>query len=237
MAYPGTLIAFSPGTVIRSADANSNNDALRNSLLTAVLKDTAATITVGHTISADPGLIFSAAVSRIVPGATSFSHRNAANTADNLIVLDNGDATFRTKATMPGPLVLTTAVSKIIPGATSISLRNAADSADNLLLFDGGAMTLRDTVVLNKAANGDLLDLQLAAFTKVKLRTFSGTGRIDIDGAQVLRATRTGWATATGTATRTTFDTATVTLPLLAERMKALIDDLHITAGHGLIGT
>ena len=35
-----------------------------------------------------------------------------------------------------------------------------------------------------------------------------------------------GWARPTGTATRTTFDTATVTLPLLAERMKALVDDL-----------
>lgn len=34
-----------------------------------------------------------------------------------------------------------------------------------------------------------------------------------------------GWQQATGTATRTTFDTATVTLPLLAQRMKALIDD------------
>lgn len=36
----------------------------------------------------------------------------------------------------------------------------------------------------------------------------------------------TGWAAASGTATRTTFDTATVTLPLLAQRVKALIDDL-----------
>ena len=35
-----------------------------------------------------------------------------------------------------------------------------------------------------------------------------------------------GWARPTGTATRTTFDTATVTLPLLAERVKALVDDL-----------
>lgn len=35
-----------------------------------------------------------------------------------------------------------------------------------------------------------------------------------------------GWQVATGTATRTTFDTATVTLPLLAQRIKALIDDL-----------
>lgn len=54
---------------------------------------------------------------------------------------------------------------------------------------------------------------------------------------QVLGPRKTGWATATGTATRTTFDTATVTLPQLAERFKALIDDLHATAGHGLIGT
>ena len=35
------------------------------------------------------------------------------------------------------------------------------------------------------------------------------------------------WATATGTANRATFDTSTVTLPQLAERLKALIDDLY----------
>ncbi len=35
----------------------------------------------------------------------------------------------------------------------------------------------------------------------------------------------------------TTFDTATVTTAQLAECVKALIDDLHGTAGHGLIGT
>jgi hypothetical protein len=55
-------------------------------------------------------------------------------------------------------------------------------------------------------------------------------------GTQVLGARKTGWATATGTATRTTFDTASVTLPQLAERLKALIDDFHATAGHGAIG-
>lgn len=54
---------------------------------------------------------------------------------------------------------------------------------------------------------------------------------------QLLGTRKTGWAVATGTATRTTFDTASVTLPQLAERVKALIDDLHQTAGHGLIGT
>lgn len=53
------------------------------------------------------------------------------------------------------------------------------------------------------------------------------------DGIKVVGARATGWAAATGTATRTTFATGSVTLPLLAERVKALIDDF-IT--HGLIG-
>lgn len=48
---------------------------------------------------------------------------------------------------------------------------------------------------------------------------------------------KTGWAVATGTATRTTFDTTTVTLAQLAEHVKALIDDLHQTAGYGIIRT
>ena len=43
-------------------------------------------------------------------------------------------------------------------------------------------------------------------------------------------APSTGWAAATGTASRTSFDTATVSTPQLAARVKALIDDL-ITRG------
>lgn len=44
---------------------------------------------------------------------------------------------------------------------------------------------------------------------------------------------RTGWTSPTGTATRTTFATSTVTVSQLAERVKGLIDDL---TAHGLIG-
>lgn len=65
--------------------------------------------------------------------------------------------------------------------------------------------------------------------------TVQGTGFL-VSGNQVVGARKTGWALATGTATRTAFDTATVTLSQLAERTKALIDDLYSTAGHGLIG-
>lgn len=56
---------------------------------------------------------------------------------------------------------------------------------------------------------------------------------LSIAGAQIATSRRTGWAAPTGTATRTTFNTATVTLTQLAERVKALIDDLTT---HGLIG-
>ena len=49
-------------------------------------------------------------------------------------------------------------------------------------------------------------------------------GELRRGGTKVVGARETGWATATGTATRTTFDTATVTTAQLAERVKALID-------------
>jgi hypothetical protein len=52
-------------------------------------------------------------------------------------------------------------------------------------------------------------------------------------GVQLLSTRKTGWTAATGTATRTEFVTSTVTLEQLAQRVKALTDDL---ISHGLIG-
>jgi hypothetical protein len=57
--------------------------------------------------------------------------------------------------------------------------------------------------------------------------------RLLFNGNQVLREQIGGWTAATGTPTRTTFATSTVTTAQLAERVKALIDDL---ISHGLIG-
>ena len=54
-----------------------------------------------------------------------------------------------------------------------------------------------------------------------------------IAGTTVVNTRKTGWGGATGTATRTTFATGTVTTAQLAERVKALIDDLTT---HGMIG-
>ena len=58
-------------------------------------------------------------------------------------------------------------------------------------------------------------------------------GAYRVDGVKVVGNRATGWGAATGAVTRATFDTATVTTAQLAQRVKALLDDL-IT--HGLIG-
>lgn len=61
----------------------------------------------------------------------------------------------------------------------------------------------------------------------------SVAGVYRVGATQILTSRRTGWGAPTGTATRGVFATTTVTLQQLAERVKALIDDLTT---HGLIG-
>jgi len=77
-------------------------------------------------------------------------------------------------------------------------------------------------------------ELNLTPSTRVSVSgNVDATGVYKIGGTQVLGARKTGWGAATGTATRSTFATSTVTLSQLAERVKALIDDL---VSHGVIG-
>lgn len=106
-----------------------------------------------------------------------------------------------------------------LANTASVAFRNAA----NLANFVGLTVNSSDVMILCDNAMG----LRIANNTGASLGFFSTT--------PVTR--RTGWGTATGTATRTTFDTATVTLSQLAERVKAMIDDLHATAGYGLFAT
>lgn len=95
-------------------------------------------------------LRFSPAVSQIVPGATSLSLRNNANSADNILITDAGAVTIRALLTALAGLTITAgnltfgaASGKVIPGATQLSFRNNADSADNLLISNAGDVTIR----------------------------------------------------------------------------------------------
>lgn len=78
----------------------------------------------------------------------------------------------------------------------------------------------------------------VAVITAVGNLSVAGTGHfggaLSIFGTQVISTRRGGWGAPTGTATRASFDTATATTVQLAERLKAMIDDL---TAHGLIGS
>lgn len=116
-------------------------------------------------------------------------------------------------------------------GMSVIDCRGAGDlftvnNASNLTFIVG---LIGSTMSVANATNAWVADL-LAG----KVTTPNG---VIVGANQVIGARKPGWTPATGTATRTTFVTSTVTLPQLAEHVKALIDDLHATAGHGLIGT
>ena len=82
------------------------------------------------------------------------------------------------------------------------------------------------------ARGGDFSGAVIASSFTSAIIDNSG-GAYTYSGTQVVAGRRTGWTAATGTATRTTFATSTVTTAQLAERVKALLDDLIV---HGLIG-
>ena len=70
-------------------------------------------------------------------------------------------------------------------------------------------------------------------YTGGSLNLATGTAEYRIAGTKVLDARETGWTAMAGTATKGGFDTATVTLPQLAQVVKALVDkDIY----HGNIG-
>jgi hypothetical protein len=124
------------------------------------------------------------------------------------------------------------------------------DSALNNTVF--GTFGLLSNVVTDGAESGQWFWTTIAAGVsatrfKVGAGLMVGNGAADpgntninvegayyADGTKVVGNRVAGWAAASGTATRTTFATGSVTTAQLAERVKALIDDL---VAHGLIGT
>jgi hypothetical protein len=115
----------------------------------------------------------------------------------------------------------------------------------NMKSTDAGGLGL-DCFSIYTYTNGNVKSVPFVILDNdnVGIGTTSPSQKLDVNGSakatsfvvgisQVVSARRTGWAAPTGTATRTTFATSTITLPQLAERVKALIDDLTT---HGLIG-
>lgn len=112
------------------------------------------------------------------------------------------------------------------------------------LMVDAAVGNATGLIVTNNSSTLPTIDIRIASSGSGPLAAFSvdgsnvarilSSGAYQINNNQIIASRRTGWTAPTGTPTRTTFVTGSVTLPQLAERVKALIDDLTT---HGLIGT
>jgi hypothetical protein len=128
-------------------------------------------------------------------------------------------------------------VSALASFSSAGSITTFAGSGTCRMYRCGGTIaTSGDMIFQSDAVGSRDFCFAAGAATAIVAKILS-TGAYQIAGLQIISTRKTGWTVATGTPTRTAFDTASVTLPQLAERVKALIDDLHQTAGHGLIGT
>jgi hypothetical protein len=144
-------------------------------------------------------------------------------------------------------------------GATSLTTPNysiyigyTARGKDN---SDNNSVVIGGNLPIGLGANTTVLGTSATTLTRIFGNLLLGTSIDDASGAvlqcsgtvnlatgnaykinnvQIINARKTGWAAATGTATRSTFDTSTVTTEQLAERVKALLDDL---ISHGLLGS
>lgn len=116
-----------------------------------------------------------------------------------------------------------TAALALADGGTGAS--SAAAARGNLGL---GSIATQDagSVAITGGAVSGLASLAVAGDADV-------SGDYKVDSVKVVSNRRTGWGAPTGTASRATFETSGATVGQLAQRLKALIDDL---LAHGLIG-
>jgi hypothetical protein len=142
--------------------------------------------------------------------------------------LDIGDPSANYGATTI-PLIL-----KLVAGKPMIQGWAVASNVVAFQITTTGAPDAGFLVMFSGAGAGGMTGIgdgvSLDGFGQIKC---AGSLSVGTPPSQVVGPRKTGWTAATNTKTRTTFDTTTVTLPVLAAHVGALIDDL---IGHGLIG-
>lgn len=160
-----------------------------------------------------------------------------ATQAANNVAISGGQVVagvFRLEATNPIVTLLDTDTA----GVNATGYFQGRDSA-NVQTWTMGKQFTGGAIWFNNVNSNNFI-FGINAVAKVTIDTVNS--RLDlasgfvvrVNSVQVLGPRVTGWAAATGTATRTAFATSTATTTEVAERLKALIDDLRT---HGIIGT
>jgi hypothetical protein len=142
-----------------------------------------------------------------------------------------------------GGTITLTATETVLTGTLSAGMASFTNNGPSLRLYgtnhtyvayypDGAGPGRRGYIGYPSASDDRMTIANEISGAAINLLT-SGGGAIQHQGTQILTTRRTGWGAPTGTLTRTTFATGSVTLVQLAERVAALITDLTT---HGLIG-
>jgi hypothetical protein len=142
-------------------------------------------------ISMSGTLTMSATASKIVPGATSFSVRNNADSADNLLVTDAGAVSIRAGLTVTGSTATTFAVGR--QGATSPAFQVDASAGSSVTGVKVTAAAAAGGVTLAAISSGTNEALTIVAKGSGQLSLGSSAGTVSING--YLDITSSGTAT------------------------------------------
>ena len=187
-----SIETFTNGQVLTHTSLNTLVSSIRDTVNTyAVLTDVARTISAVQTFSAAP--VFSAgysvtgtitmatAASKIVPGATSFSIRNNADAADNLILTDAGAATFRSTVGGITTLTATTLAGTLStaaqPNVTSLGTIASLVATNAAITTLTGAPNFSGTPTFGAGFTVTAGTVTLAGVTVNGNLTLSGTSR------------------------------------------------------------
>jgi len=125
-----------------------------------------------------------------------------------------------------------------VPTVTATTYVVAIDPTTNDNVFRSATAFIDGTTAAPTIYRFGQTNVGIGFDTNAVFLASSGTQRVAVNNVGVgfnnaAAVARPTYAAPTGTATRTTFDTATVTTAQLAERVKAMIDDLRV---YGLFG-
>lgn len=200
-------------------------------------------------VDATPLLQRAALTGDVTASAGSNALTIANDAVTNPKLANMAQATFKGRQNAAGtgdPEDLTPAQATTILSASRNTWTNGQDFATYLKLTNAGTSAGAGTEVHISTLSGGIFintptsNIGYLAVANSAILSWDTNGVdlasgkvMKVNGTQVVTSRRTGWGAPTGTPTRTTFATGSVTLPQLAERVKALIDDLTT---HGLIG-
>ena len=261
------LMVHNGGAALTRPDDTNVTVTLGGSPTTALLAATSLTMGWSGTLALTRGGTgaANAADARTNLGLGTAAVKNTGVSGDAVPVLNGAATTWAAGMTLGGSLSVPGDITNTGSGFDGILMSRRSDAAtvSTAIYFDtstsgnaamrGTSGTLEIFTGATKGVNGGNVTVTVTTTGLAVTGDTTTSGVFKVGANQVVKARITGWSVDTGTAKRTanatyagtaeaTYTQATIQTLMDAVRdqsqaLKALKDDLHATAGHGLIGT